>query len=223
MNKLPVNDLFYTIQGEGVLSGTPAVFLRLHGCNVGCPFCDTKETWTLDPAYEVETIEAACAEPYAYTWQSVGEIADHISENWSHAGWVVVTGGEPSLYPLADLVGRLHTIKMKVSIETSGTADGHVGAGFDWVTVSPKIDMPGKLPILAAAIAEADEIKHVVGRQVDIEQLDRLLAEFETKPSAVICLQPMSLSQRATELAIETVKARGWRLSVQTHKYLDIP
>lgn len=221
MNKYPINDLFYTIQGEGLQTGTPAVFLRLHGCNVGCPFCDTKETWEFDPMQEVATIEAACAEPYTYTWQTAQTIASHITAHWLRAKWVVVTGGEPALYPLTELVEALHNINLRAAIETSGTANGHVGAGFDWVTVSPKINMPSRLPILPEAMAEADEIKHVVGRSQDIDQLDELLAAFDLK--AAICLQPMSQNQRATELAIEIVKQRGWRLSLQTHKFINIP
>jgi 7-carboxy-7-deazaguanine synthase len=223
MNKYPVNNVYYTIQGEGLQTGLPAVFLRLHGCNVGCPFCDTKETWEMDSKQAVDNIEAAGLEPSAYSWQSAESIAAYIQQQWPEAPWVVITGGEPALYPLAELVECLHGLDKSVAIETSGTADGHVNAAFDWVTVSPKIKMPGNLAISAAAVAVADEIKHVVGREQDIQQLDEFLAEYSLKPNAKICLQPMSQSQRATDLAVKVVKERGWRLSVQTHKYIDLP
>jgi len=223
VNKYPVNDVYYTIQGEGVQTGMPAIFLRLHGCPVGCPFCDTRETWFMNAVDEVGDIALAQATPTAYTWQTAAVIGEYLAANWSDAPWVVLTGGEPSLYPLAELVDALHQRGYKVAIETSGTANGHVGAGIDWVTVSPKIDMPGKQPILAEAVAVADEIKHVVGRQQDIVALEQFLQDYPIPDKATICLQPMSQSARATDLAIATVKERGWRLSIQTHKYIAIP
>lgn len=223
VTKYPVNDLFYTLQGEGMQTGVPAVFLRLQGCDVGCPFCDTRETWAMNPDHEVATLEAACGEPLAYIWLSAEEIAGEISTRWPQADWVVVTGGEPAQYPLRALVDALNARGLKTAIETSGTEIGHVDAGFDWVTVSPKIDMPGGFQIQSEAMASADEIKHVVGRPRDVEQLDALLAAHPTKKGAQVFLQPMSLNPRATQLAIDVVKQRGWRLSVQVHKYIDIP
>lgn len=187
VNKYPVNDLYYTIQGEGAQTGVPAVFLRLNGCPVGCPFCDTRETWDMKPEDEVATFTLASATPTAYTWQSAHDIATMIAEQWASAPWVVITGGEPALYPLTELVSALQQKGKKVAIETSGTANGHVGAGIDWVTVSPKIDMPGQKPILADAVAVADEIKHVVGKSTDIDVLDNFLATYPTPTDTVIC------------------------------------
>jgi 7-carboxy-7-deazaguanine synthase len=222
-NKYPVNDVYYTIQGEGVLTGTPAIFLRLHGCPVGCPFCDTKETWEMTADDEVASIDKAHQTPQSYTWQTTDEIVAYLKQQWEDALWVVITGGEPALYDLKALVSALQTDGKKVAIETSGTADGHVHAGFDWVTVSPKINMPGKLPILPEAMAVANEVKHVVGRMRDIEELDKLLIACPPPVNATICLQPMSQSAKATELAIKMSKARNWRLSIQVHKYIAIP
>jgi 7-carboxy-7-deazaguanine synthase len=88
------------------------------------------------------------------------------------------------------------------------------------VCVPPKLNMPGGKVVRLEALAGADEIKHVVGRPRDIDELDALLAGRPLKPNVQICLQPVSLSRKATELCIETVPARGWRLSVQIHKYL---
>jgi 7-carboxy-7-deazaguanine synthase len=135
----------------------------------------------------------------------------------------MVTGGEPAEQDLEYLVACLHAASFKVAIETSGTATGHLGASFDWVCVSPKIDMPGGKPILKTAIESADEIKHVVGKQEDIDRLDRLIASVSLAPHVQICLQPVSQSPKATELCYRTCLERGWRLSLQMHKYLDKP
>lgn len=222
-NRYPVNDIYYTIQGEGVYTGQPAVFLRLHGCAVGCPFCDTKETWDFETSLEQERISDILGANGKHAYLSGSEINAYICREFPKAIWVVVTGGEPAQYPLKALVTALHDGGLKVAIETSGTELGFVDAGFDWITVSPKIGMPGGKTIKPTAIAAADEIKHVVGKQAHIDQLDQLLAEMPPKKGATICLQPMSLSPKATELAIQTVKQRGWRLSIQTHKYIQVP
>jgi len=197
--------------------------LRLHGCIVGCPWCDTAETWAFDPANEQSTIDAALGANPRYAYADAEAIATYVRVHCPGPRWVLLTGGEPARYPLGSLVDALHRAGYKVALETSGTELGHVGAGCDWVCVSPKIDMPGGKNVLPEAVAIADEIKHVVGRQRDIEALDELLGRVKIKPDAVICLQPVSQSQKATALCIETVIARGWRLSVQVHKYIGQP
>lgn len=218
-----VNDIYTCVQGEGCQTGQAMVLLRLHGCGVGCPFCDTKETWDVNPAHCVASIgEARGANP-KYTIVGPHTIAQYI--RWHHAGpaWVLLTGGEPADQPLGPLVEELHTSGYKVAIETSGTATGVLLAGCDWVCVSPKIGMPGGRQVLREVIEVADEIKMVIGKETDLDRLDVLLAENPTKPGVQICLQPMSQNDRATKLCIETVQARGWRLSVQLHKYLRLP
>jgi 7-carboxy-7-deazaguanine synthase len=220
---LPVNDIYASIQGEGVQAGTPMVILRLQGCKVGCPWCDTQETWGMEE--QVDSLEQALGKSPAYALLSTATIADYIEAHYPHHRWVLVTGGEPAAYGLRPLVAALHSLGYQVALETSGTALGLVGAAFDWVTVSPKIGMPGGLLVQATALARADEIKHVVGRQADIDRLDDLLATVQAhlKEDVTICLQPVSQSPKATELCLETIQRRGWRLSLQLHKYLDLP
>lgn len=222
-NRYPVNDIYYTIQGEGCLTGVPAVFLRLHGCAVACPFCDTKETWDFVEGTEQESIDSVLGANGNHVYVSGSEINAYICAHYPQASWVVITGGEPAQYPLKALVTALHDGGFKVAIETSGTETGHIGAELDWITVSPKIDMPGGKLIQAPAILSADEIKHVIGKQSHIDQLDQLLIDMPQKESVTICLQPMSLSEKATALAIQTAKSRNWRLSLQTHKFVHIP
>lgn len=222
-NRFPVNDIYYTIQGEGCLTGVPAVFLRLHGCPVACPFCDTKETWVLDPENEKNTLTDGLGINNLYSYQSGSEINAYITEHFRFAQWVVITGGEPAQYPLKSLVTALHDGGYKVAIETSGTECGHLDAGFDWITVSPKMNMPGGKRIQIQTLETANEIKQVVGKQADLDKLDGLLSTCTLPESVTICLQPMSQSIKATELCIETAKKKAWRLSIQVHKYLNLP
>jgi 7-carboxy-7-deazaguanine synthase len=199
------------------------VLLRLHGCDVGCPFCDTKETWFFDKANERASLDAVLGANQHYVYASTDEIATYIRDNRRGPKWVLVTGGEPAQYSLKPLVDALHRLDYKVALETSGTETSHLGAGFDWVCVSPKIGMPGGKTIELEALEAADEIKHVVGIQKDVDKLDDLLKQVRLKDNAQICLQPVSLSPKATQLCIEIVQQRGWRLSVQVHKYINQP
>lgn len=218
-----VNNIYPTVQGEGVMTGVPMVLLRLHGCGVGCPWCDTRETWHVDSANKVSSIEAALGANANWCEASPSELAAYIARNHAGPKWVMVTGGEPADQDLEALVHALHDAHFKVALETSGTANGHLWAAFDWVCVSPKIDMPGGKKILREAIESADEIKMVVGKQADIDKLEGLLEQCRTKDNVAICLQPVSQSTKATQLCLQTVQQRGWRLSIQTHKYLDLP
>jgi 7-carboxy-7-deazaguanine synthase len=173
---LKVNDVYASIQGEGCQAGVPMVLIRLQGCGVGCPWCDTKQTWTVEAANRRDALGAILGD--SPLWCEVGPdaLAAYCRDNFPGPKWALVTGGEPADQDLGPLVEALHRRGYKVALETSGTAVGHVGAGFDWVCVSPKVAMPGGRPVLRDAVMGADEIKHVVGRDRDIEALDRLLA-----------------------------------------------
>jgi 7-carboxy-7-deazaguanine synthase len=225
MNQLiryPVNDCYTCVQGEGVQTGVAMVLLRLHGCAVGCPWCDTKETWLMDPDHEVATLAEALGANPRYTHLTADEIVAHIRDHNAGPRWVLVTGGEPAQYDLAPLVAALQEAGYRVAIETSGTEVGHLQAGFDWVCVSPKLNMPGGKEVRLETLTQAHEIKHVVGRSQDITDLEELLAAAQPPATTQICLQPVSTSPKATELCLETVMARGWRLSIQTHKYIGV-
>jgi 7-carboxy-7-deazaguanine synthase len=171
------------------------VLLRLHGCAVGCPWCDTKETWHFDPQQQVGTLAEALGANSRYLYLSAGEIAHHVVTHHPGPKWVLVTGGEPAQYDLRPLAGALKEAGYRIALETSGTELGYLGAGFDWVCVSPKLNMPGGKVMRPEALADADEIKHVVGRQRDIDELNALLAGRPLKPGIQICLQPVSLSR----------------------------
>jgi len=196
--------------------------LRLQGCSVGCPWCDTPESWHALAENRVDTIEEALevTTKYAEVTQSV--IVRYIKSRYSAYKWVLLSGGEPAEQYLAPLVHDLHLAGFKVALETSGTATGHLESELDWITVSPKFGMPGNKEVRNDCLKGADEIKMVVGKRSDISRLDAAINDNDLQ-GKIICLQPVSQSPGATRLCIKTVQERGWRLSVQIHKYLEIP
>jgi len=219
-----VNDIYRCIQGEGVLAGTPMVMVRLQGCSVGCPWCDTRETWRLDGDHHV-ALRDAIAQRGTPRWSTVDvcELAGYVADVACGIDWALISGGEPGEQSgLASLCEALHDTGMRVACETSGTGEHVVTADIDHLTVSPKVDMPGGRDVRSDVVAAADEIKWVVGRERDIDRLELFLGRFWVRDECVIALQPLSQSRRATELCIRTCMERGWRLSVQTHKYLGL-
>jgi len=196
---LPLAEDFYTIQGEGFHSGKPAYFIRLGGCDVGCRWCDAKYTWNakLYPPVDVRTIvDRAAACP---------------------AQAIVITGGEPLLYPLRPLTEALHERGLEIFLETSGTHpfDGR----FDWVCLSPKRQ---RAP-LDEAFERADELKVIIEAETDFEWAERNAAR--TNEGCRLYLQPeWSASERMMPRIVEYVKAAPrWNISIQAHKFMHIP
>lgn len=182
MITLKVNEIFYSMQGEGAYTGTPAVFVRLSGCNRRCTFCDT-DFAAFEEMSEEEIVEAAAAYPGRH---------------------LVLTGGEPALQVTAEFVGKLKAAGFFVQIETNGSLP--VPENIDWVTCSPK-DTPWR-------IGRVDELK-VVYQGQDVEAI---AAHFSPK---VQCLQPCSC-QNTEETIAYILRHPQWRLSLQTHKMLNI-
>lgn len=218
-----INEVFETIQGEGVFTGVPAIFVRLQVCPVGCSWCDTKQTWTAEPQdlVSLDQIMAKTGDSPLWTNLDANGVVQLLQDQKYTAKHVVITGGEPCIYDLRPLTQALEDAGFNCQIETSGTSDIQTSDN-TWVTVSPKINMKAKLPVLASSLARANEIKHPVGTSKDIEQLDALIDGVTLKSDVTIALQPISQKPRATELCIETCIQRNWRLSIQTHKYLAI-
>jgi len=217
-----LNEMFETIQGEGTYTGVPSVFIRLQKCSVGCAWCDTKQTWVvnLEDEQTVGQVLAKNMESANWCQVSAKDLVSIYLQRYS-AKHIVITGGEPCEYDLFPLTSAFEALGCSCQIETSGTAEVKVTDN-TWVTVSPKVAMKAQLPILASAMRRANEIKHPVGTQKDIDQLDALLVTSPVADDAVISLQPISQKSRATQLCIETCIKRNWRLSIQTHKYLNI-
>lgn len=219
----PINELFQTLQGEGVFTGVPAIFIRLQGCPVGCSWCDTKQTWQKCPDREITLNQLLQKQKESNTWSQADSPAllRILQEATYTARHVVITGGEPCLYNLCPLTEHLEDAGYTCQIETSGTHEVHCSAN-TWVTVSPKIDMRGGYSVLRQALQRANEIKHPVAREKDITILQELLLTLPEENRPVIALQPVSQSKRATDLCIAACLANNWRLSIQTHKYLHI-
>lgn len=221
--ELPINEAFETIQGEGVYTGVPAIFLRLQGCPIGCPWCDTQHTWALEDSDQIDIVDVLRKESESSKWANLSPSA--FLKEVQNQGWtvkhVVITGGEPCMFDLTDLTSTLQKAGFQCQIETSGTFEVRVHPD-TWVTVSPKVDMPGGFDICAQAMQRANEIKYPVAMQKHVDALDELLKNHPVDPSVSIALQPISQRPRATQLAIETCIQRNWRLSVQLHKYLAI-
>lgn len=218
----PVNEVFETIQGEGVFTGVPALFVRLQGCPVGCSWCDTKQTWDVLAENKVEPSQVIQVDGTIGRWAEhtgLSLMAAFKSKGFT-ANHVVITGGEPCMYDLTELTTQLIDNGYQVQIETSGTFE--VKCHTDtWVTVSPKVRMKGGYKVLEQALKRANEIKHPIATDKHIDELDKLLSGIDIA-SKTICLQPISQKPRATQLAMKVCIARNWRLSIQTHKYLDI-
>ncbi|AIR70849.1 7-carboxy-7-deazaguanine synthase QueE [Dickeya fangzhongdai] len=219
----PINEMFQTLQGEGFFTGVPAVFIRLQGCPVGCSWCDTKHTWEKLPERQIPLAEVLVksGESDAWSGSSVEELLQQMALQGYSARHVVITGGEPCIHDLTPLTQTLEQRGFSTQIETSGTHEVRCSPDC-WVTVSPKVNMRGGLAVLDQALQRADEIKHPVARERDIEALDALLARLDDDKARVVALQPISQKDDATRLCIETCIARNWRLSMQTHKYLNI-
>ncbi|MDC9596769.1 7-carboxy-7-deazaguanine synthase QueE [Xenorhabdus anantnagensis] len=219
----PINEIFQTLQGEGVFTGVPSVFIRLQGCPVGCSWCDTKHTWEkeADKQQPMENILLKSQDSDLWGVATARQLLNIFTRQGYSAKHIVITGGEPCLYDLRPLTETLESEGYQCQIETSGT---HTIQCTDktWVTISPKVKMRGGYQVLPEAMKRADEIKHPVGRQRDIEALDELLTMLDGNSIPVIALQPISQKEDATRLCIETCIARNWRFSMQTHKYLNI-
>jgi 7-carboxy-7-deazaguanine synthase len=196
---LPVMEHFYTLQGEGFHTGTPAYFIRLAGCDVGCTWCDVKESWDAG----------------AYGRFAPAEIAAWAAA--SGARRVVITGGEPLMYPLDHLCDALHRSGLRVHLETSGAYP--LSGTWDWICVSPKKFRPA----LAEVVARAHELKAIIFHDSDMDW-----AAGQAAPVSAGCqlfLQPeYSRIDRVMPAMIDYVKQHPeWRISLQTHKYLNIP
>ena len=194
---MKVNEIFYSLQGEGYHTGTAAVFLRLSGCNLQCPFCDTKHE--------------------SGTEMSESQIIEQVKRYPCRL--VVVTGGEPSLQLTDTLVEALHGIGRQVAVETNGTHP--LPCGVDWITLSPKDLFLGDEA--AVVLQHVDEIKVVF----DGEHEPSSYSGIEISHSRF--LQPCDTgdTRRNDEIVRQTIayikEHPEWRLSLQTHKLLQIP
>jgi len=196
---LPLMEHFHTLQGEGRFTGQSAYFLRLGGCDVGCVWCDVKESWDM------------AAHPLTDVTQMVESVVN------SGSNIVVVTGGEPLMHNLDHLTEQLQANGIKTHIETSGTHP--LSGSWDWICLSPK---KFKVP-QDEVITAANELKVVIYHPSDFNWAEKYAAEVS--PDCLLYLQPeWSKAAIMTPLIIDYIlKNPKWIISLQTHKYLSIP
>ncbi|MGC6479130.1 MAG: 7-carboxy-7-deazaguanine synthase QueE [Flavobacteriaceae bacterium] len=196
--QLPLMEAFYTIQGEGYHKGTAAYFIRIGGCDVGCHWCDVKESWNaqLHPPTAITSI---------------------VEEASKYAKTIVVTGGEPLMWNMNPLTQALHAAGMQIHIETSGAYP--LSGDWDWFCLSPKKNQEPT----AEALKIADELKVIVYNKSDFVFAEK----FAQRVSAdcQLYLQPeWSRREQMMPLMVDYVLQNPqWKISLQTHKYLNIP
>lgn len=196
---LPIMEAFYTLQGEGFHQGKAAYFIRLAGCDVGCVWCDVKESWD-------ETL---------YPSQSSDDIVKNALEYPGRLA--VVTGGEPALHNLEILTSGLKNAGFATNIETSGSAP--LSGAWDWVCLSPKKFKPP----LEENLQKANELKIIVFNKSDFLWAEKYAAKVSQ--SCKLYLQPeWSKSAQMTPLIVDYIKEHPkWELSLQIHKYINVP
>ncbi len=199
LNTLPVMEHFYTIQGEGYHQGKAAYFIRLGGCDVGCVWCDVKDSW-----------DASIHEQLA-----IGNLQQAIKQ--TPAKLVVITGGEPLMHNLDELTTVLQQQGLQTNIETSGAHQ--LSGNWDWICLSPKkfkAPLPEVLPL-------ANELKIVVFNKSDFDWAEKYAALVN--PNCKLYLQPeWDKANEVTPLIIDYVKQNPkWEMSLQVHKYINVP
>lgn len=219
MHKYPVTEIFYSIQGEGVHMGIPVVFVRLFGCNLTCDFCDSKETWNTEVIKEMYD---NCF--MKMTAEEIFNTAESINKNYNPI--LVITGGEPTIHPLFELVSRFKQEGWRVHIETNGTnsltqkrkdVGGFISYAnyIDWVTCSPK--QCNNYEIYSELWEHINELKYVVTPNFSTDEIIYGL-------DIPIWLQPegsdmLNMLKKATEIALEDAR---FRVGVQLHKIAEV-
>lgn len=209
ITSIPVMEAFYTLQGEGAHQGKAAYFIRLGGCDVGCVWCDVKESWDVD-AHPQKQVDAIVDEAlFAVTQQQHSTNVNDVM--------AVVTGGEPLLHNLDSLTASLKKTGFRTHIETSGSSP--LSGDWDWICLSPKKFKAPTTEILPLA----NELKIIVYNQSDFKWAEQYAAQVNE--NCRLFLQPeWSKAATITPLIIEYIKKNPqWQLSLQVHKYLDIP
>ena len=199
IGRLPVMEHFYTLQGEGFHQGKAAYFIRLGGCDVGCVWCDVKESWDAEkhPLFEIE-----------YLILNIKKTPAQI---------VVITGGEPLMHDLTELTKELNNKGYKTHLETSGAYS--LTGSWDWICLSPK-KFKSPLPEI---LSEAHELKVIIFNRSDFDWAEKYAAQVSS--GCKLYLQPeWSKADQMTPLIIDHIKSNPkWELSLQIHKYINVP
>ncbi|MDB5199973.1 MAG: Radical domain protein [Chitinophagaceae bacterium] len=204
---LPVMEAFYTLQGEGYYQGRAAYFIRLGGCDVGCVWCDVKESWDVTK-HPLKTIDEIVED---------AKLISSPTGRGREGALVVVTGGEPLMHDLTELTNALHKAGFQTNIETSGSSP--LSGNWDWICLSPK---KFKAP-LPEILQKAHELKVVVFNKSDLDWAEKYVALVA--PDCKLYLQPeWEKASMVTPMIIDYIKSNPkWELSLQIHKYINVP
>ncbi len=197
--KLPVLEIFSSVQGEGYFSGQNVTFLRLAGCDVGCPWCDTKESW------EIKKDQ----------YMAINQILSLV--NLYNNKTVVITGGEPMMWNLEILTFQLKQAGYFINLETSGAYP--FSGQFDWICLSPKKFKP----VLKDWFIRADELKVIIFNKSDFSWATENAAKVHD--NCKLFIQPEWTKKEKNNFLIDDFisKNKNWKLSLQMHKYLNLP
>jgi 7-carboxy-7-deazaguanine synthase len=198
-SQLPVMEHFYTLQGEGYFQGQAAYFIRLGGCDVGCVWCDVKDSW----------------DSGRHPLRKIDELVSHVKE--TNAEIVVITGGEPLMHDLSELTKQLQQAHLRTHIETSGSSP--LTGNWNWITLSPKKfkdPLPDVIPF-------ANELKIIIYNKSDFAWAEKFAAQVTG--DCKLYLQPeWSKASQVTPMIIDYIKQNPqWQLSLQIHKYINVP
>ncbi|WP_447951618.1 7-carboxy-7-deazaguanine synthase QueE [Chryseobacterium koreense] len=195
---LPVMEHFYTLQGEGAYTGNAAYFIRLGGCDVGCHWCDVKESWN----------------PDLHPLMNAEEVAETAAK---HCKTIVLTGGEPLMYNLEVLTKKLKELGCEIHIETSGAYE--MSGILDWITLSPK---KTKLPT-EEIYAKAHELKMIVYNNSDFKFAEEQASKVSANCELYLQSEWSKRNEMYPKITDFILANPKWKASVQTHKYLNIP
>ena len=197
LTKLPVMEKFYTIQGEGYYSGQPFYFIRLGGCDVGCHWCDVKESWD-------------------HNQHQFIEVDDLIKDVKEYTSNVVITGGEPLMWDLSELTKRFKENNIKLHLETSGAYE--MSGNWDWVCLSPKKKMLPKQEIYS----KANELKVIIYNNDDFKFAIQESEKVSSKCKLFLQPEWSKFDIMKDKIAQFVMKNNNWNISLQIHKYLEI-
>ena len=197
LTKLPVMEKFYTIQGEGYYSGQPFYFIRLGGCDIGCHWCDVKESWD-------------------HNQHQFIEVDDLIKDVKEYTSNVVITGGEPLMWNLSELTKRFKENNIKLHLETSGAYE--MSGNWDWVCLSPKKKMLPKQEIYS----KANELKVIIYNNDDFKFAIQESEKVSSKCKLFLQPEWSKFDIMKDKIAQFVMKNKNWNISLQIHKYLEI-
>ena len=199
LKQLPIMEHFYTLQGEGFHAGRAAYFIRLAGCDVGCVWCDVKESWDI----------------HQKQYMTIAQILEAIAQ--TATDFVVITGGEPTMHDLTSLTEALQNAGYEIALETAGvhTLKGHI----DWYCFSPK---KFKQPIDEAYL-KADELKVVIAHPSDFEWAETHASKVGSKCKLYLQTEWEKQDRFLTQIIDYIKRNKKWKISLQSHKYMQIP